>query len=172
MPGMTRSRRGAALAELLVALVLAALLSAAAAAALTTAERHVRRAVAASENDRALREADQVLTAELRAASVDSIQIRGDTAAEFPGLVGSSVACVTTSRTLVLPPARSGSAMPYSMWRTMPEAGDIVVAFDTLAGGRWRTAAVDSVTSPVAGAGCHPSSGLLTAADSAARLPF
>jgi hypothetical protein len=171
MPRMSRFRCGTALTELLVALVLAALLSAAAAAALTTAERHVRRAVAASEDTRALREADQVLTAEIRAAAVDSVQTRGDTAVEFPGLVGTSVVCVVRAGTLVLPPARVSSGLPYSVWRSVPEPGDLVIAFDTLTGGHWRSAVIDSVEAPTAGAGCYPSSGLLTAADSASRSP-
>jgi hypothetical protein len=160
-----------AIAEMLVAVVLAGLLSAAAVAALVAAERHVRRTVAEHRDRRALRESESVLSADLRAASADSIRFRGDTAVEFFGLVGTSVACVVADSVLVLPPAEATSALPYSLWRTAPEAGDLVAAFDTSGGGRWSAAVVDSVTSRTDGAGCTPSSGLLSATDSAARFP-
>jgi hypothetical protein len=168
---MTRGRQGVAIAEMLVAVALAALLSAAAVAALVAAERHVRRAVAEHRDRRVLRESESVLSAELRAASADSIRLRGDTAVEFLGLVGTSVACVLADSVLVLPPSSAASALPYSLWRVPPEAGDLVVAFDTSVGGRWSAAVIDSVSSRADGAGCTPSSGLLSAADSAARLP-
>jgi hypothetical protein len=43
--------------------------------------------------------------------------------------------------------------------------------FDTASGGAWRTAVVESASTRTDGAGCKPSSGLLSAADSAARRP-
>lgn len=159
------------MAELLVALVLAAIVSAAVATALSGAERQLRRAVAASTDRRVLREAELVLGAELRAASADSLRVLGDTAVEFFGLVGTSVVCVGGGLIVVLPPAVAASGAPYSVWRATPEAGDMVVAFDTLGGGRWRTATVESVDSRPDGAGCLPASGLLSAADSVARRP-
>jgi prepilin-type N-terminal cleavage/methylation domain-containing protein len=166
---VTRARRGMTLAELLVALVLAAIVSAAVAAALSGAERQMRRAVAASTDRRTLREAELVLSAELRAAPADSLRLLGDTAVEFPGLVGTSVVCVGAGNVVVLPPAAAESGAPYSVWRARPEVGDMVVAFDTLGGGHWSTATVDSVDSRPDGAGCLPASGLLSAADSVAR---
>jgi hypothetical protein len=168
---VTDVRRGLAVAELLVALILAAIVSACVAAALSAAERQMRRAVAVGTDRRVLREAELVLAAELRAASADSLRVLGDTAVDFLGLVGTSVVCLGTGSTVVLPPAAASSGTPYSAWRARPEAGDLVVAFDTLGGGHWSTATVESVDWRPDGAGCLPASGLLSAADSAARRP-
>jgi hypothetical protein len=71
----------------------------------------------------------------------------------------------------VLPPDVASGGLPYTSWRASPEAGDLVAAFDTAGGGAWRTALVDSVTTRTDGAGCRPSSGLLSTADSATRKP-
>jgi type II secretory pathway pseudopilin PulG len=170
MPRM-KIRRGVGLAELLVALTLAAILSAAGVAALASTERYVRRARATSDARRNLREASAVLASELRAATPDSLHVRGDTAVDFPGIVGVSVACVSAGNVLVLPPDVAASGVPYSSWRATPELGDVVALFDTAGAGGWRTALVDTASTRADGAGCKPSSGLLSAADSAARRP-
>ena len=166
---MTALRRGFTLVELLVALVLAGIVSAGAAAVLSGTERQMRRAIGVRTSRRTLREADLVLNAELRAASADSIRLLGDTAAEFLALVGTSVACFSERRSLVLPPAMVTIGGPYSVWRNRVESGDMVVAFDTLRGGTWRTASVVSANWRRLGVGCSPASGLLSAVDNAAR---
>jgi hypothetical protein len=154
---------------MIVALVLGAIVSAAGATALAGAERYTRAARDASAARRTLREAEAVLASELRAAAADSLRVRGDTAVDFPGLVGVSVACASSGTLLVLPPDVAAGGYPYSSWRASPEAGDIVAVFDTAAGGVWHVATVDTVSSRVDGAGCTPSSGLISQADSAAR---
>ena len=77
--------------------------------------------------------------------------------------------CVPSANALVLPPDVAAGGLPYSSWRAAPEAGDIVAVFDTAGAGRWRTAVVDSAGTRADGAGCKPSSGLMSPADSAAR---
>lgn len=171
MPRLTGPRRGATLAELVVALALATVVSAAAAAAMVGAERYARRATATSEDRRTLREAELILASELRAVVADSLRLAGDTAAEFLGVVGTSVACVADGRALVLPPAASSRGLPFSVWRATPESGDVVAVFDSSLGGTWRAARADSVASRPDGAGCTPATGLVTAADVAARRP-
>lgn len=166
-----KPRRGAGLAEMLVALALSAIVSAASAAALANAERYMRRARATSDARRLLREAAAVLGSELRAAATDSLHVRGDTAVDFQGLVGVGVVCVASGTVLVAPPDVAAGGFPFSSWRATPEAGDLLAVFDTSAGGTWRTVAVDSASTPANGAGCKPSSGLMSAADSAARRP-
>jgi hypothetical protein len=156
---------------MVVALTLSAVVAAAAAGALGGAERYMRAARAASTARRTLREAEAVLASELRAASGDSLRVRGDTAMDFLGLVGVSVACVASGAVLVLPPDVAADGLPYTSWRASPEVGDLVAVFDTAGGGAWRTALVDSVATRADGAGCGPSSGLVSAADSAAREP-
>jgi type II secretory pathway pseudopilin PulG len=166
-----KSRCGAGLAEMLVALALSAFVSAAAATALTSAERYMRRTRATSDARRTLREAAALLGSELRAAASDAVRLRGDTAIDFLGLVGVSVVCVASGNVLVAPPDVAAGGFPYSSWRATPEAGDLLAVFDTAAGGTWRTVAVDTASTPSNGAGCKPSSGLISVADSAARRP-
>ncbi len=156
---------------MIVALTLSAVVSAASATALANTERYMRRARATSDARRMLREAEAVLSTELRVAPADSIRTRGDTAVDFMGLVGVSVVCVSSGSVLVLPPDVAASGLPYTAWRAAPEPGDILAVFDTASGGAWRTAIVDTSFSRTDGAGCRPSSGLLSPADSAARRP-
>lgn len=170
MPRLT-ARRGAALAEMIVALTLSAIVSAVAAASFASTERYLRRSQAGSDARRRVREAEWVLASELRAAPLDSLRVRGDTALDLLGLVGVSVVCVSSLDVLVLPSDVAAGGVPYSSWRAAPEAGDLAAAFDTSGGGTWRTAIVQSAGTRSDGAGCGPSSGLLSAADSAARRP-
>jgi hypothetical protein len=178
--GLRIPRRGAALAELVVAFALTAVVSALGVMLLLAAERLARRAGGDESADRALRETAAVLTAELRTALSDSVRLRDDTAADILTHVGVSVACVVSGRKVVLPPSVAADSLPFSLWRALPERGDVVTAFDSGragdgAGGRgggvagWREARIDTVVSRTDGAGCAPSSGLLSAVDSAAR---
>lgn len=162
-------RTGAGLPEMIVALSLAAIVSVAGATALLGAERYARVASAASSARRTLREAEAVLASDLRASAADSIRVRGDTALDFTSLVGVSVTCAVSGKSIVLPPDAASGGYPYTAWRASPEAGDILAVFDTANGGTWRTATVDSAASRADGAGCTPETGLLSPADSAAR---
>ena len=164
-------RSGIALAEMLVALALCAALAAGAALALTGAERYVRRTQWQRDDQRALRDAELILRTDLRAAAADSLRVLADTAVEFMAVVGSSVVCATSSRVVVLPPDSVAAGDAFSVWRVAPEVGDALVAWDTTAGGAWRLAVLDSVGWRADGAGCVPSTGFLTAADSVARTP-
>lgn len=165
------ARRGATIAELLVALTITAVVAAAASVALLAAERQFRATTVGGDEERALRDVESVLRAELRAADRDSITLRGDTAIELFTHVGASVSCVTNGRVLVLPPDQSSSAYPYSVWRSTPTAGDIALLADSATVGGWFRAAVDSSTSRGDGAGCGPASGFMTPPDSAAHRP-
>lgn len=166
-----KARCGAGIAELLVALAMSAVVSAAGAMALATTERYMRRARATSDARRMIQEAMAVLEADLRGAASDSVRLRGDTALDFLGVVGVSVVCFAKGTTLVLPSELAAGGNPYTVWRGSPEAGDIVALFDTAAGGRWRTAIVDTAGTRSDGAGCSPSTGLISVADSVARRP-
>lgn len=164
-------RAGATLAELLVALTITAVVAAAGSVALLAAERQFRATAVSSDDERALRDAETVLRAELRAADRDSILLRGDTAVEFFTHVGASVGCVLSARLLVLAPEQSSTGFPYSVWRATPSPGDVVLVADSATAGGWFRAAIDSSASRSDGAGCRPGSGLMTPADSASHVP-
>ena len=167
---MNRSlRKGTTVAELVVAFALAALLAALGGTALVATERHVRNAVAGSGDRRTLREAQSVLATELRTAAAQEITLRGDTAADFLGVVGLSVACVSSGTLLVLPGSISTNGPPLTTWRSTAVPGDLISAFDTTPPAVWRTARIDSVTSRTDGAECSSATGFRTAADSIAH---
>ncbi len=170
MSGVNRPPRvGTTVVEVVIAFVLAALLAALGGTALVATERHVRNAVAGSGDRRTLREAQSVLATELRTAAAEEITLRGDTAADFLGVVGLSVACVSSGTLLVLPSSVSTNSRPFTIWRSPAAAGDQIAAFDTTPPAAWRTARVDTVTSRSDGAGCSSSTGFRTTADSIAR---
>jgi hypothetical protein len=154
---------------MIVALTLSAIVSAAGATALASAERYTRASRATADARGTLREAAAVLTSDLRVASSDSVRVRGDTALDFFGMIGVSALCVSTGAVIVLPPDVSSTGAPYSSWRAVPESGDVLALFDTAGGGSWKTAIVDSAGTQSNAAGCKPSSGLMSAADSVAR---
>jgi type II secretory pathway pseudopilin PulG len=162
-------RKGTTLVELVVAFSLAALLAALGGAALVATERHVRNAVADSGDRRTLREAQSVLATELRTAAAEEITLRGDTAADFLGVVGLSVVCVSSGTQLVLPGSISNSSLAFTTWRSTVTAGDLIAAFDTSPPAAWRKARIDSVTSRTDGAGCSSATGFRSPADSAAH---
>jgi hypothetical protein len=156
-------------AELVVAFTLAALLAALGGAALVAAERHVRGAVTGSGDRRTLREVQAVLAGELRAAAADELTLRGDTAADFLGVVGWSVVCLSSGSLLVLPGSTIGSGVPFTDWHAPVAAGDLVAVFDTAPPAGWRSARIDSAASRTDGAGCASSTGFRGGADSAAH---
>ena len=170
MPGLNHQlRKGTTLLELVVAFGLAALLAALGGAALVATERHVRNAVAGSGDRRTLREAHAVLATELRTAAAEEITVRGDTAADFLGVVGLSVVCVSSGSLLVLPGSISTTGLPFTTWRSTVSAGDLIAAFDTSPPAAWRTARVDSASSRTDGAGCSSATGFRSPGDSAAH---
>ena len=171
MSRLTSAPSGATLAELVVAMTLATILSAAAVTALVSAERYVRRTTTTSEDRRTMRDVELTLASELRVTAIDSLRLHGDTAADFIGLVGTSVACVASGNQLVLPPSVTTIEASFTVWRASPAPGDFVAVFDTALAGAWRAAIVNAVETRSDGAGCVPASGLLSVADSAARRP-
>lgn len=171
MPRLTRrpptaGKRGATLAELLVALSLAGLLYALGAFALVTVERRQREGSASGAGRRAIRETIAVLGEELR--GVDSISLRGDTAVDLLALVGTSVVCARTANAIVLPPATAESGLPFTSWRANADVTDVIALFDA-ATSRWWYAAADSVAEAPRNA-CRPTTGLASPRDSADRL--
>ncbi len=165
---MNRLRRGAGLAELVVALALSTVLAAMAAAALVAVERYVRRTSADDAARRVLREAEFVLLSEVRGAAADSVAVRGDTAIDLLAGVALSVTCSAAGRDIVLPSDVSVSGFPFTVLRSAPAAGDVLAAYDTVAG--WRTTRIEVVQWRSNGVGCPTASGFRSPADSAARL--
>jgi hypothetical protein len=164
-------RRGAVLAEWLVALVITTVVAALAAATMLAAERRMRGAQSGSEAGRIEQDVELVLRSELRSALGDSIIARGDTALELLAHVGSSALCTWSGRVATLPPSQSASGVALSRWRYTPASGDLLYLYDTASVG-WRRFAIDSAASRVDASSCPPGTGFQSRADSVARRPI
>jgi hypothetical protein len=168
--GTPPRRRGAVIAEMIVALVISCVVAALAASALLAAERRLRAGSGASDASRVEQDVELVLRSELRASLGDSLVLRGDTAIEVLAHVGTSVVCSWGGRVLTVPPSQSSTGVPLSRWRYTPAAGDLLYVSDstTRAWGRY---VVDSAVVRVDAAGCPPSTGFESRADSVLRRP-
>ena len=168
---MNRTRRlGAALAEMIVAIGLAGLVAAIGCAILVAAERRVRLDAANDRVQQTTRDVVRLLSAELESALPESVAVRGDTALDLQVHIGVSVACVAVGAVVVLPGATAIAGPPFTAWRQSADVGDLLLAWDTTAGGRWARAVVDSATSRTDGAGCATTTGFRPVADSVARI--
>lgn len=165
-----RGRAGALVAELAVALLLAGVAAVIGGGVLVATERRLRRDASGDRATQAIRDVVHALSTDIEAALPDSFRARGDTALDLYAHVGVSVVCVKSGRVVVLPGATSSTGTPYSFWRQLPEAGDLLVAWDSSGSGRWHSAAVDSVAMVTDGAGCSTASAFRTRADSVARI--
>jgi hypothetical protein len=163
-------RRGATVAELAIALLLAGVAAALGAGILLAAERRSRRDGDDGIAAQVTRDVLHVLGAEIAAARWDAIIVRGDTALELQAHVGVSVACVAAGDVLVLPSSTTSLGDPYSVWRSPPEVGDVIVVWDTAGTGAWFSTPADSVSSVASGAGCVAGGPFRSLADSLAQL--
>jgi hypothetical protein len=163
-----RCRRGATVAEMAVALLVAGFAATIGAGLLVAAERRARRDGHNAVSNQTARDVLHALRGEIESARWESIALRGDTAIDLQSHVGLSVVCSTAASAIVLPPATSSRAEPFTLWRYPPEATDVVAVWDS--SGTWRYATVDSVTS--ATGGCPTSGPFRPIADSVAGTPL
>jgi len=165
-----RDRAGAVVAELAVALLLAGVAAVIGGGIIVATERRLRRDASGDRATQAIRDVVHALSTDIEAALPDSFRARGDTALDLYAHVGVSVVCVKSGRVVVLPGATSSRGTPYSFWRQAPEAGDVLIAWDSSGSGRWHAAVVDSVATVNDGAGCSTAGAFRTRADSVARI--
>lgn len=169
---MTPTRRaGAALAELILAIMIAGVAAAIGGAILVAAERRTHADAQRDRASQSVRDVTRLLVGELEAALPESVAVRGDTAIDLHAHIGASVVCVAAGAVLVLPGAAVVTGVPLTFWRQQPEAGDLALVWDSAGGGRWGQALIDSVSAPVAGGGCATTSGFRSEADSIVRFP-
>jgi hypothetical protein len=166
---MSAVRRGATLAEMAVALMVVGSAAALGAGLLLAAERRTRRDGNDSIAGQTTREAMHILGAEVASARWGSVFVRGDTALDLESHVGVAVVCAAAGSVLVLPPARTSLAEPWTSWRYPAEATDRIAVWDSA--GAWTLATVDSVTSTTGG-GCAAGGPFRSIADSIDREPM
>ena len=172
---MSRSlhRRGFTILELVIAITLLSVVGASIAVAVATQWRSHDSLTDGERSRQALRDAAEVLLAELRPLSPSAGDVISvlDTAIEVRATLGASVICsVTVARDeIMIPPRRPSAGAPLSWWRDWPALGDSVAILDSRAG------LADTVSRHeiigIAGGSCPLSSGFVrTAADAASGV--
>lgn len=174
------ARRGFTLTELLVTIFIFGLVVGPIIVVLGRQQRFYRSASDMIEARTSVRQAAELLPADLRAISSADVfnktdlYVADDKTIEFRAMIGNSVLCkVNTTTKLVIPPADMETAL--TTWISRPVAGDSVLIYDdsTMIGGAedfWKAyqiTAVQTIPANAAGA-CQTSTGLVTAADIAA----
>ncbi|MDQ2891116.1 MAG: hypothetical protein M3R65_11290 [Gemmatimonadota bacterium] len=163
-------RRAATLVELLIGTVIAVLIVTLVISNTVRYQRSGDAIIAATDLRGRLRDAVDMISADLRASSPvgDSVLVASDTAIEFHSAIGSSVVCaILSSNRFTLPPDTLPSGRILSAWIVPPDTSDVFFLYaDSSSGsvGRWHRATPVSVTSITAGAAC-PVGGLLSPSD-------
>ena len=161
VPVATVRRRGASLAELLVIVALAGLIGSIIALTLTRQQRFYRRAAEVGFVRESLRDALEVLSADIRQISiVDSVRLKSDSAIEFFSTIGTSVVCEIAGNEIGLPNGRvSGNSL--SGFLAQPDTGDLIALY-TDSGGvaeKWERHRITAAGSQSLSKSCPVSSG-------------
>jgi type II secretory pathway pseudopilin PulG len=168
-------RRGFALAELLVSILLISIVGGAIAAGLRR-QQQLFRSIAVMVSTRAdARDAVEVLAADLSSASpIDTLTLAVDSAVEFFSLIGASVSCDSAPGYVIrLPPEKLQSGHRLTTLLAAPDSGDVLLVFNHDSAGtadepRWERHGVVAVSSTSGGSACPSATGFTTAADQSA----
>jgi type II secretory pathway pseudopilin PulG len=136
VPPLTH-RRGAGLAELVVALSLASVVAAVAVAGLAQHQRAQQRRETAALAEQISHDALRVLRAQLTHA-LDAPRLLGDTAVQLRVLRGAAKACAADPARLTFPSEGD--------WWSAPRTGDSLAVTDTLSGIEWKASVVATTT--------------------------
>jgi prepilin-type N-terminal cleavage/methylation domain-containing protein len=167
--------RGFSLVELLVAVVLACAIGAAVMDSAVRQQRFFAADARAAVAHAAVRQAVDVLSADLRALSPadGDLYATAPDHVEFRMLIGASVVCtIAASRdAAVLPPLRDASALGLTSWVASPNDGDTVLVFDPAGPGpaddHWDRHVL--IADPASGAACPETSGFTASPAEAAE---
>ncbi|MEX1186471.1 MAG: prepilin-type N-terminal cleavage/methylation domain-containing protein [Gemmatimonadaceae bacterium] len=166
------ARRGFALPELLISVLLLAIVGGAISEGLRR-QQQVFRSIALLTSVRGdAHDAAEVLVADLSAASpLDTLPLALDSAVEFYSLIGASVSCDSAPEyQIAMPPEKLRSGIRLTTLLASPDSGDVLLVFNhdsaaTAGEPRWERHAVAAVSSAPSTTVCPPSTGFTSAAD-------
>lgn len=172
---VSRSRAGFTIVEIIVATAIAAMIGATLMMTLRRQQRFYSSATEILEVRSQLRDAADVLTADIRSAAVTryGLSLMTDSALEFFSGIGSSVVCQTPSgQTLFLPPTELASGTTLTSLLVSPDTGDIALIY-AMPGGlpdsaRWVESRIAAFGARALAASCPASAGFTSASDAVA----
>ncbi|MEO8193836.1 MAG: prepilin-type N-terminal cleavage/methylation domain-containing protein [Gemmatimonadales bacterium] len=171
---MRLNRRAFTLVELLVATAIAGVAAAFMGATLARQQRFYSSAAAVLEVRSQLRDAADVLSADIRGAAVSTFgfPLMSDTAIEMYATIATSVACSAPAGVTVgLATATLTSGATLTSILVQPDTGDIAMLYGIPSGvadsGRWETHRVAVFQSRPLSTSCPQSAGFTSAADAA-----
>lgn len=147
---------------------LAALVGGVIVATITRQQQFYRDASALLKVREEVRDAIEILSADVRGMSVpDTVRLAADSAIEFFTAIGTSVVCVTAVNDVGLPPAHT-TGNSLSSFLTEPDTGDVALFYTDSAGAGegWETHRISGFSSRPLAASCPPTSRLSEQYDS------
>lgn len=159
--------RGATLPELLVGIGVSLLVVMTAVASAVRYQRSNSTVDAWMVARSQLRDASDILAADLRGISVsgDSVLVASDTAVEFRSALGSSVVCsIPSANRITIPPDSLPSDRILSSWVMPPDSGDMLLLYlsaSQASPAQWLRYRISAFVPVRAGVGCPASAGLL-----------
>ncbi len=154
-----RCRSGLSLVELAAVIAILGLIGAAIGSVVGFQQRYFRQARDLLSARQSVRDAVQVLSADIRAASIaDTIRLMTDSAIEAFAGIGSSVVCRAVSENIVTLPEESAAGATLTSFLALPDTGDLAVVYlragtaDSLR--QWQRRRIVAFTESAPGDGC------------------
>lgn len=167
-------RSGFALPELMIAIIVLTVVGAAVYSGLRR-QQQVFRSIAAVVSVRGdVRDATEVLAADMSAASpLDTLPVARDSAVEMYSTIAATVSCDSAPTYIIrVPPEKIERGLSLTTILATPDSGDVLLLqSDTAAAsgeGGWDRHAIAAVGSQPAGSVCPPATGFTTAGDATA----
>jgi type II secretory pathway pseudopilin PulG len=167
VPRLNCDRRGLSLPELVVVVALAGLVGGTILGMITRQQRFYRGASELLTVHEGVRDAMEVLSADVRAASAaDTVRLAADSAIEFFSTIGASVVCQIGGSEVGLPAAHS-SGNSLTVFRTEPDTGDLVLFHVDAVGEneRWERHRIAGFVQQSLASSCPPASRLSLQSD-------
>jgi len=176
---LARARRGFTLLELIVATALAALVGSTLMMTLRRQERFYSSATEVMQVRAQLRDAADVLAADIRSAAVAryGLPLMTDSAMELFTTIGSSVVCtVPAGKILFLPPPRLASGTVLTSLLATPDTGDLALIYAMPAGepdsGRWVESRIAAFATRSVSSSCPAPTGFTSGADAVGQAGY
>ena len=162
MPRLKFDMRGLTLTELVVAIALTGLVGGTVLGTITRQQRFYRGASELLAVREGVRDAIEVLSADVRAASIaDTVRLAADSAIEVFATIGGSIVCQISGNEVGLPAAHS-SGNSLTAFRADPDTGDLAL-FHVDSGGtseRWERRRISGFVQQSLESSCPPTSRL------------